>query len=106
MEPAAISASPPVMTMAVELAMPESPAASAKGTVSPSDIPITMSRTTSEPVKCCSTCGICGIVSSQTDIGRSPIRPAILLSAKLTQGAQQADYVVSGQDPLNLVSHH
>jgi len=32
-------------------AAPESPAASAKGTVRPSDIPMTTSRTTSVPVK-------------------------------------------------------
>jgi len=51
MEPAAISASPAVMTMEVELATPESPAASANGTVNPSDIPITTSLTISEPVK-------------------------------------------------------
>jgi len=30
------------------------------GTVKPSDIPITMSRTVSEAVKCFSTCGVCG----------------------------------------------
>jgi hypothetical protein len=49
------------MTVAVELAIPESPAARAKGTVSPSDMPITISRMTSEPVKCFSICGVCGI---------------------------------------------
>jgi len=39
------------------------PAASAKGTVNPSDIPITMSRTTSLAVKWRSVCGVCGIRS-------------------------------------------
>jgi len=36
------------------LMAPEMPAASAKGTVSPSDIPITMSLTVSPPRKCSS----------------------------------------------------
>jgi len=40
--PAKISASPAVTTIPVEATVPESPAASANGTVSPSDIPITM----------------------------------------------------------------
>ena len=36
------------------------PRARAKGTVKPSAIPITTSRTDSEPVKCLSTCGVAG----------------------------------------------
>lgn len=36
---------------------PDKPAARANGTVRPSDMPITMSRTTSEPAKCSSGCG-------------------------------------------------
>ena len=39
----------------------DNPAASANGTVSPSAIPITTSRTVSDAVKCCSTCGVVGI---------------------------------------------
>src|ERR1700685_3730973 len=62
MEPAAISASPATTTMWLLSTAPERPAASAKGTVSPSDIPITTSRTTSPAVKCRSMCGVCGIV--------------------------------------------
>src|SRR5215510_15339618 len=61
MDPAAISASPAVMTTRVESTAPESPAASATGTVSPSDIPMTMSRILSEAVKCFSTCCVCGM---------------------------------------------
>src|SRR5271166_4383963 len=59
--PAATSASPAVMIRAVESTAPDSPAARAKGTVKPSDMPMTMSRTVSEAVKCFSMCGVCGI---------------------------------------------
>src|SRR5216684_7015918 len=61
-EPAAISARPAVtMIPVVADARPVSPAASANGTVRPSDIPITMSRTVSPAVKCRSVCRVCGI---------------------------------------------
>src|SRR6476659_6769244 len=61
-EPAAISARPAVTMMpGLALAIPVRPAASANGTVKPSDIPITMSRTVSPAVKCFSTCGVRGI---------------------------------------------
>ena len=63
-EPAAISASPAVMTTRVESTAPDSPAAKAKGTVRPSAIPMTMSRTVAEDVKCFSTCCVCGIRQS------------------------------------------
>ena len=54
MAPAAISAIPAVR-ISFEAAMaPVRPAASAKGTVSPSDMPITRSRTASVAVKWCS----------------------------------------------------
>src|SRR5271166_2407003 len=49
------------MIRAVESTAPDSPAARAKGTVKPSDMPMTMSRTVSEAVKCFSMCGVCGI---------------------------------------------
>src|SRR5690348_12556811 len=52
------------MTSPVLPTAPESPAASANGTVSPSDIPITTSRTLSLAVKCRSRCGVCGMTSS------------------------------------------
>src|SRR5207247_8687788 len=48
------------MMLVVSIA-PDKPAASANGTVSPSAIPITMSLTVSEPVKCRSMCGVCGM---------------------------------------------
>src|SRR5229473_4298246 len=58
--PAAISAEPAVMMTRVDSTPSDRPAARAKGTVSPSDIPITMSRIVSEAVKCFSTCGVWG----------------------------------------------
>lgn len=61
MEPAAISASPAVTTTWEDATAPERPAASANGTVRPSDIPITTSRTAAVAVKCCSTCGVAGM---------------------------------------------
>src|SRR5579885_3181382 len=64
MEPAAISARPAVTMMLVVLTAPESPAARANGTVRPSDMPMTISRTVSPAVKCCSTCGVWGITSA------------------------------------------
>src|SRR3954452_20356939 len=55
-DPAAISASPPIVISRVFATAPESPAASANGSVNPSDIPITTSRTKFPEVKCCSLC--------------------------------------------------
>lgn len=51
-DPAAISARPASTTICEEATAPESPAARAKGTVSPSDSPMTMSRTVSLDWKC------------------------------------------------------
>src|SRR5277367_2762971 len=51
MEPAAISARPARTTMWEEATAPERPAASANGTVRPSDRPMTTSRTDSEDSK-------------------------------------------------------
>ena len=56
MDPAATSASPAVTTMCVDAIAPDIPAASANGTVRPSAMPMTTSRTVSPPVKCFSTC--------------------------------------------------
>src|SRR5437660_7131066 len=73
-EPAAISAKPATTMIRVVVLAPDNPAASANGTVSPSAIPITISRTNSDAVKCFSTCGVCGIffqVSPSVGIGRS-----------------------------------
>jgi hypothetical protein len=51
MDPAAISASPASTTIFEEDTAPDSPAAKAKGTVNPSAIPMTASRTVSGAVK-------------------------------------------------------
>src|SRR5512146_2352633 len=68
MLPAAISARPAItiarVWMSPAWAAPERPAASAKGTVRPSDMPMTMSRTSALPVKCRSTCSVVGIRQS------------------------------------------
>jgi hypothetical protein len=50
-----------VTMMAVESTAPDRPAASAKGTVNPSAIPMTMSRTVSLAVKWRSVCRVLGI---------------------------------------------
>src|SRR5437899_5388821 len=60
-EPAAISASPAVTMMPAFCTAPLRPAARAKGTVSPSAIPITTSRTTALAVKWRSIWGVCGM---------------------------------------------
>src|SRR3954453_4738101 len=60
-EPAAISARPAVTTMPPCAPAPESPAASANGTVSPSDMPMTTSRTISLAVKWRSVWRVSGI---------------------------------------------
>jgi hypothetical protein len=52
-----------VITIPVDCTTPDRPAAKAKGTVNPSDIPMTISRIVSEEVKCVSTCGVCGIAA-------------------------------------------
>src|SRR5438132_1136255 len=91
MEPAAISARPAVTTMAVESMTPETPAARANGTVRPSAMPITMSRTIALAVKCCSTCGVSGmaphILTISTAASRYPLamppEATILLGAAL-----------------------
>src|SRR5512146_2335146 len=92
--------------MAVELAIPDSPAASAKGTVSPSDIPITMSLTASEPVKCFSMCGVCGILLSIFNCTLASLQRTALMASEFTQGSQKADHVVSAQHAQNLVTIH
>src|ERR1043165_2976396 len=60
-EPAAISARPAVTTIDACATAPLSPAASANGTVSPSDIPMTTSRTISLAVKWRSVWRVSGI---------------------------------------------
>src|SRR5437762_7461544 len=60
-EPAAISARPAVTTIPACATAPLSPAASANGTVSPSAIPMTTSRTIALAVKWLSMCGVSGM---------------------------------------------
>src|SRR6266508_1852275 len=74
-EPAAISASPAVMMMPVASTAPDSPADNANGTVRPSDMPMTTSRTTSDAVKCFSTCGACGRAPSLDSVLFTQVRP-------------------------------
>src|SRR5690348_17799836 len=66
-EPAAISARPAVTTRRVAFGLAATaavmPAASAKGTVRPSAIPMTTSRTLALAVKCDSTCSLVGMDS-------------------------------------------
>ena len=54
----AISASPAVMTIPLDATAPDSPAASVNGTVTPSDMLMTTSRTDSDAMKCRSMCGV------------------------------------------------
>src|SRR5207244_7300284 len=69
MEPAAISARPAVTMMAGSEMAPLSPAASANGTVRPSAMPMTMSRTISPEVKWRSTWRVCGMAPQSTSGG-------------------------------------
>src|ERR1700683_3383791 len=81
MDPAAISASPAITMMRVVVSAPANPAARAKGTVRPSAIPMTMSRTNSEAVKWDSTCGVCGIFFQVSPSVGIPSRRNLLGSA-------------------------
>src|SRR5262245_23057274 len=72
MEPAAISASPAVTTMREDATAPERPAASANGTVSPSAMPITISRTVLLAVKCFSLSIIVAVVLYIQDASSRP----------------------------------
>src|SRR5512135_213802 len=116
-DPAAISAKPPTTTMAVECAIPDSPAASAKGTVSPSDIPITISLMVSEPVKCFSTCGVCGILLSRFNcatVSQSAVLPMqpprrhrmVLMVAELSEVANRGDDIVQTHYDLDFIAYH
>ncbi len=63
---------------------PVSPAASANGTVRPSDMPITTSRTVSLAVKWCSTWGfgIAAILVDRVSAARARARPGAPISAR------------------------
>src|SRR5260221_41735 len=65
MAPAAISARPAVTTSLEDVVAPDRPAARANGTVKPSAMPMTTSRTFSPAVKCFSTWGVEGIGVSE-----------------------------------------
>src|SRR3989441_3518246 len=84
MAPAAISATPAVTTSAVESTAPETPAASANGTVRPSAIPITMSLTIALAVKWCSTCGVSGMASHILTIGAAASRYPLAMAPEAT----------------------
>jgi hypothetical protein len=60
--------------MPVEATAPVSPAASAKGTVNPSDIPMTISLTISLAVKCFSIWRVCGIATLLVYASLAPCR--------------------------------
>src|ERR1700733_1878370 len=110
MDPAAISASPATTMMRVVVSAPDSPAASAKGTVSPSAIPITISRTNSEAVKCDSTCGVCGIffqvspsvgISSRRNLLRSSLSHDV--AAAIAALRPQVDYPIRAANYIQVV---
>src|ERR1035441_9789804 len=74
MDPAAISANPAITTTWTWASAPVRPAARANGTVRPSDIPITTSRTVSEASKGFSTCGVVGIDSTSSHLRNDLLR--------------------------------
>src|ERR1043165_2555566 len=87
-EPAAISARPAVTTMADELTAPDSPAARAKGTVKPSDMPMTTSLTAAPAVKCCSTWGVCGTADLRNPGAYSENRAEETIDPRHTSGVR------------------
>src|SRR5271156_6976362 len=91
-EPAAISAKPAVTTTCVAIAAPVSPAASANGTVRPSDIPITTSRTAAVAVKCFSTCSTDGIANSSA-------RSSAWIISTVFAGSRPGAYNYGGKKP-------
>src|SRR5580700_6388218 len=110
MDPAAISASPATTMMRVVVSAPDNPAASAKGTVRPSAIPMTMSRTNSEAVKCDSTCGVCGILFQVSPSVGIPSRRNLLgrslghdLSAAIAAFGSQVDHPVGTANHVQIV---
>src|SRR5579884_796714 len=76
------------MTIKLLPTAPDRPAASANGTVNPSDMPMTISRTTALPVKCVSTCVV-----------RGYIRPSQVLLFG-------AEHLSSTTYPCHLLRHH
>src|ERR1700722_4776857 len=110
MDPAAISARPATTMMRVVVSAPDNPAASANGTVSPSAIPMTMSRTNSEAVKCDSTCGVCGIFFQVSPSVGIPSRRNLLgrslghdLPSALAALRAQVDYPIGAADHVQVV---
>src|ERR1700733_6145927 len=110
MDPAAISAKPATTIMRVLVSAPDNPAASAKGTVRPSAIPMTMSRTNSEAVKCDSTCGVCGIFFQVSPSVGIPGRRNLLgrslshdLSAAIAAFRPQVDHPIRAANHVQVV---
>src|SRR5712692_550564 len=93
--PAAISAEPAVMMTRVDSTAPDRPAASAKGTVSPSDMPITMSRIVSEAVKCFSTCGVWGTCDLRLGAGSAGGAPHRIVDS--LRGSLDLDHAVGAE---------
>src|SRR5580704_16162361 len=98
-DPAAISAKPAVMMMLVAstCTAPDRPAASAKGTVRPSAMPMTISRTVSDAVKCFSTCGVTGIGNLAQECRAGYLSYGISVPAGVAQGStcqQSGQHVV------------
>jgi hypothetical protein len=56
---------------------PERPAARARGTVRPSAMPITMSRTRAEERKCFSICGVTGMRHQKVNAGRGSVEQVL-----------------------------
>src|SRR5271170_6241111 len=110
MEPAAISARPATTMIRVVVSAPDNPAASANGTVRPSAIPMTMSRTNSDAVKCDSTCGVCGIFFQVSPSEGSPSRRNLLgrslghdLAAAVATLGPQVDYPIGAANHIQVV---
>src|SRR5579884_1412532 len=115
MEPAAISARPARTMMCAEETAPERPAARAKGTVRPSERPMTTSRTDSEDSKWDSTCE-CGmscmgrvyLIRARRDVTRvagdelhpeGVARPK-LFSRRCASFAEELPSVLAGSSPV------
>src|ERR1700674_5077544 len=104
-DPAAISASPPTTINLVSCTAPESPAARAKGTVSPSAMPITTSRTNSPAVKCFSICGARGIASNLRMIFQIFLGPANHITFPSIRQLQASVFEWNPQSTLDLNAH-
>src|SRR5438067_3285158 len=96
MAPAATSARPAVRIRLVWFTAPDSPAARANGTVRPSDIPMTTSRTDSEAVKCFSTWGDRGISIVSFRTQEAGARPGAIIAPGATSCKTLAPVAATG----------